>query len=661
MDAREAAEQYQRLGWYPIPLRPRSKACKDEDWRRRIYEPAEFDPGDNVGLRLMNAADKRLVKLVAVDLDCPEAVEMAWDFLPPAPAWGRPGKDTSQVLYDCPVDKAIAIKDGPDTVIELRADHQSMAPPSAHPDGGRLEWRAPGPRLAPKMDQPALVRVVRLLATGAIVKRRYAPEGARHEWCLALAGSLRQLGLNEEESTRVLRAAMRGKDAKPEDRLAELRTTYARPADGKLAGLGRLAELGGEELPAALRAAWGHQEHRPRARNPANEPDAIAGALEKLGVRLRRDTFAGRDLARAGDDGRWELADDHWMKKTWLDVGRVLGARPTTETFVAVVEVAARASPWHPVREWLSSLKWDGTKRLEEWLINYGDAHTQDRDYLRAVSALPLVAAVRRVRQPGAKFDELLVLESGQGKGKSSALLALCKEEDWFSDDLPLAVDSKQVIERTAGKWVVEAAELMNMRRAQVEGLKAMLSRRIDGPVRLAYGRASVEVPRQFVIVGTTNSFEYLQDSTGNRRFWPVRCGAFDLVSLAKDRDQLWAEAAAREAEGASIRLDPSLWGHAAKQQESRQVTDPWEEELASRWGHDGYRRLTNDDVWDAVKLPLERRDRGAAFRLTEVMQKLGYFRTVVRRGKKNFKGWGRDGEKQGEIEADEGAEGGNS
>ena len=114
------------------------------------------------------------------------------------------------------------------------------------------------------------------------------------------------------------------------------------------------------------------------------------------------------------------------------------------------------------MRAYLARLTWDGRPRLDRWLVTYAGA--PDTDYVRAVSALPLLAAVRRIRQPGAKFDELLVLESKQGKGKSTALQALCGVDEWFSDGLPLGVDAKLVIEHTTGKWIIEAAELQGNR-----------------------------------------------------------------------------------------------------------------------------------------------------------------------------------------------------
>ncbi len=233
----------------------------------------------------------------------------------------------------------------------------------------------------------------------------------------------------------------------------------------------------------------------------------------------------------------------------------------------------ARSNRFHPVREYLSSLAWDQEPRIERWLIDYAGA--PDTPYVRAVSRIVLVAACRRIRQPGAKYDEMVILESAQqGTEKSSGLRILAVNDDWFTDDLPLGSDTRRFLETTAGKWFVEAGELKGMGRADVAALKACLSRQRD-EARMAYGHKSVRVARQFVIIGTTNETEgYLRDSTGNRRFWPVRIQRFDLERLRADRDQLWAEAAEAEALGESIRLDPRLYEIAALEQEARLTGD---------------------------------------------------------------------------------------
>jgi predicted P-loop ATPase len=230
---------------------------------------------------------------------------------------------------------------------------------------------------------------------------------------------------------------------------------------------------------------------------------------------------------------------------------------------------------------------------------------------------------VRRVRKPGCKFDEMVVLESEQGTNKSSALRILAVNDDWFHDDVPLNADGKRVMEALAGRWIVEAAELNGMRKGEVEHLKAFLSRTHDR-ARMSYDRYPTEGKRQCVIVGTTNSGSYLRDSTGNRRFWPVTIKQFNTNALRRDRDQLWAEAATREAQGASIRLDRSLWAAAGSEQALRRIADPWEEIVAEHLDvKEG--KLTVADAWKIVGVGEAHRNQEHNRRLGDAMKKAGW------------------------------------
>lgn len=219
----------------------------------------------------------------------------------------------------------------------------------------------------------------------------------------------------------------------------------------------------------------------------------------------------------------------------------------------------------------------------------------------------------------------MLVLISPQGKGKSKSIKQLCPEATWFSDDLPLGADSKVIIERLAGKWIVEAAELKGMRRSDVEQLKAFLSRVTD-TARMAYGHFAKEVHRQFVLFGTTNSLRFLQDATGNRRYWPILLTIeMDPLAIAKDRDQMWAEAAVREAAGESIRLDRSLWGEAGAVQTSHRVEDPLLDVMQAAL--DGYEGVIGaNDVWLIAQISVERRN-GMASAMGQAMTELGWIR----------------------------------
>lgn len=185
-----------------------------------------------------------------------------------------------------------------------------------------------------------------------------------------------------------------------------------------------------------------------------------------------------------------------------------------------------------------------------------------------------------------------------------------------------------------AGRWIIEAAELKGMRKGDVEHLKSFLSRRVDR-ARLAYGRFAVEVPRQSVVIGTDNSGQYLRDATGNRRFWPVRIKQFDLVALSRDVDQLWAEAAYREAAGESIRLHPDLWQDAAEQQDERRVDDPFVELLAETLG-DKQGKVRSIDLWNALGIAVAQRTPDQTTRVGSAMKQLGFERTKLRFGGKD-------------------------
>ena len=218
------------------------------------------------------------------------------------------------------------------------------------------------------------------------------------------------------------------------------------------------------------------------------------------------------------------------------------------------------------VTEYLGILIWDGIPRIERWLIDYAAA--EDSPYVRSASRAMLVAAVRRARQPGCRFDQMPVLDGPQGCGKSAALRLLAVEDDWFTDLPRLDGDVRQIIGATAGKWIVEAGELEGLLKSNNDSddeedadslppaaaLKSFLSRSVD-EARMPYQVEPTHVPRQFVVVGTTAATPYLEEATGNRRIWPIRVGRFDLGRLAEVRDQLWAEASVAEASGEAIDL----------------------------------------------------------------------------------------------------------
>jgi predicted P-loop ATPase len=280
------------------------------------------------------------------------------------------------------------------------------------------------------------------------------------------------------------------------------------------------------------------------------------------------------------------------------------------------------------VREYLGDLKWDGTKRIDTWLRDL--VGVDDNAYTQMVGAKFLIAAVRRVRQPGIKFDTLLVLEGVQGSGKSSVGRMLVPDDQWFTDSLPLGVDPKVTIERTAAKWIVELAELTGIGRRDVETVKAFITRQTD-EAREAFARKVTRAPRQFVLLGTTNDDRYLIDGTGNRRFLPIRvlggAGSIDLKGIKEVRDQLWAEAAVREAEGEPIELPREMWSLANAEQEQRRLIHPIEARLVELLDGVEFGFLPNKEIRRALHFKVDRMETRHQKFADEAMQRMGWQR----------------------------------
>ena len=227
---------------------------------------------------------------------------------------------------------------------------------------------------------------------------------------------------------------------------------------------------------------------------------------------------------------------------------------------------------FNPILDYLDGLKWDGQKRIDTWLTVYLGA--EDRPLNRAMGRKWLVAAVRRVRLPGCKFDNIPTLEGPQGSLESTLVRKMAGDRENFSDADILQSDKREQQELCEGVWFYEIAELSGLHKGEVEKVKAFASRQED-KARAAYARRVSVRPRTCVFVGTTNDDEYLQDQTGNRRFWPIRIGRIDIEAFRRDRDQLFAEAVVGEATGESLVLPEELRPDAAALQDSRMVSDP--------------------------------------------------------------------------------------
>lgn len=242
---------------------------------------------------------------------------------------------------------------------------------------------------------------------------------------------------------------------------------------------------------------------------------------------------------------------------------------------IAVTKVTDDRS-YHPIRDYLNNLpEWDGVKRADTLLIDYLGA--LDNDYTRAVTRKTLCAAVKRVLQPGCKFDTMPVLNGPQGIGKSTLISKLAGE--WFSDSLNLGdTKDKTAAEKLQGYWILEIGELAGLRKTEIETLRSFLSRQND-IYRASFGRRATPHPRQCIFFGTTNAEDgYLRDTTGNRRFWPVMTtGGGDKNSWDITQDevnQIWAEVLTYVKAGEKLYLDAELEAVAKEYQREAMESD---------------------------------------------------------------------------------------
>lgn len=301
----------------------------------------------------------------------------------------------------------------------------------------------------------------------------------------------------------------------------------------------------------------------------------------------------------------------------------------------AAITVGQTLYRYHPVRQYLEKLEWDGVPRLDTWLTRY--CGSPKNPYTKAIGKNTMIAAVARVFEPGCQHDSILILEGAQGTGKSSVVRIL--GGPWYKD-IVIDPHNKDTVDGMRGGWVIEASEMEFAKRADLQALKAFITR-VSDYVRPAYAKVTRDFPRASIIIGTINpeiGGGYLRDGTGNRRFWPVETNRINLELLTAERDQLWAEAYARYRNGEKYYLDtPELVEAATLEQSLRQAEDPFEEIIAG-WMLNEERVGTLPDIVtsaevasQALSLSSKNIDRGVQVRVSAVLQKLGWLHGTYR------------------------------
>lgn len=256
-----------------------------------------------------------------------------------------------------------------------------------------------------------------------------------------------------------------------------------------------------------------------------------------------------------------------------------LGFNTTKNMIHDAALAVAQANKYHPIMNYLESLKWDGKHRVCTWFHDY--LETANTKYERAVGELMLVAAIKRIYQSGCKYKTIIVLEGDQGAGKSPVCEIMGGE--WYAD-MTLNVHSPDTVDAMKTKWIIEVSEMECTKRAETQALKAFLSRQVD-TCRLAYARAAKDFPRHNIFIGTfnpDNAGGYLKDMSGNTRYLPIlipRRVVINLKKLQKDRDQLWAEALVIYKSNPKVPLylyKPELAKLAVEETEKRRLSDAW-------------------------------------------------------------------------------------
>lgn len=358
------------------------------------------------------------------------------------------------------------------------------------------------------------------------------------------------------------------------------------------------------------------------------------------------DEFARKIVKRKPapwDDPRTFKPGTEWQENEHLQLGmwtmqneRLLVR--SAENLSASINWAATESLWHPVRDYLEGLQWDGQKRIDEWLTDF--LGVKRSEYTALVGRFFLIGMVARIYQPGCAMRAMPILEGEQFRGKSTALRIL--GGDWFGDT-PIDLNNKDAYQLIQGRWLYEIAELDAFNRAETTRIKSFISSPQDR-FRAPYDRAPRDWMRQTVFAGTTNQHEYFKDTTGNTRYWPLMTDDYEeinLEGLAACRDALFAEAVAAFKSG--DRWHPTRTEQRRlfePEQADREIVDPWESMIYKHLKGGAFLRITTEEILEDV-MNVERSKidgtRSMATRVGNAMKRLGWIKKRATDGTRGY------------------------
>ena len=470
------------------------------------------------------------------------------------------------------------------------------------------------PAARDELDHPPPLEIDALITSGA-------PQGMRSEMFSRVVWALATAGYSLDE--------IQGKLAAHPDGIA---SKYSGRLEKEVERCFRKWSIRNPKQAASETPEWPDLTVDKHGARPTKTYRNARVAIQALGIICSYDEFHDRMSVGGHPIRQWagELSDAVGVMLRQAIIDRY-EFDPGKDNIADAATALCLENSFDPVLDYLDGLDWDGTPRLDKWVVTYLGA--ADTPLNRAMGKLALVAGVRRVRNPGCKFDHILTLEGIEGTMKSTSIVILAGAEN-FSDQTILTASDKEQQELVRGVWLFEIADLAGMKRAEVEKIKAFATRTHDR-ARPAYGRRRVDAPRRCIFFGSTNEDEYLQSQTGNRRIWPLKTGVtgpIDIEGLRRDRDQLWAEAAEVEARGEPLVLPKELLNEAKTVQDERRQSDPWDDILADAKGvlypteHGGEEEwIKAQELLLTLSITTDRATTDVYKRLKRVMQRLGW------------------------------------
>ena len=351
--------------------------------------------------------------------------------------------------------------------------------------------------------------------------------------------------------------------------------------------------------------------------------------LPGLGPALRHNELSGET----------EWKGESLTDADLIDIRLILenaGFEPGVRDIYPAVLRHALENKYHPIRDYLSGLKWDGNARLNHWMVKTLGA--EDNGYTRAVSRRSLISAVARAYKPGCKVDTVLVLEGPQGLKKSTAIAELFGP-DHTAESVSLFDQHNKMVMQMQGNWCVELAEFVAFFKKDKSSVKGLISMRSDRVV-LPYAKMASNHPRQCIFFGTINpdGMGYLTDDE-NRRYWPVAVSMADIPAIREHRDQIWAEAVTAYNAGEQWWLTEEEETLSRDQVAEREVTHPWDELVEEKLR--GINRVTIVEALRSLGVPNDKMDRKAELQMGSSLRQNGFVKTDAKdENRKSFKVW---------------------